>query len=292
MNSKNICIYFFSGTGNTELVSQLFRTEFENLGIKTDIIAIEDVLKGKSSLIIKNNAIIGFGHPVHAFSAPRIFFEFIKSLPSVEDIPSFYFRTAGDPICNGGATSMVRKILQRKGYKVYNESLLVMPSNVLIQYEDELVKQLFSTAKRKIIRIVKDVLQHEVNLQKNSLGLRLVSYLFSKAETMGGKYFGKYLYVTDRCNQCDLCINKCPTRNIYKVGESGKIKFGKNCTFCMKCVYLCPNKSIKNKYMNIFILKNGYNIKNAIENPTLKGNYVTTATKGYFKHFYKYVSGV
>ena len=292
MKPKKIFIYYFSGTGNTELVSHLFYTEFEKIGIKTDIIAIEDILKRKSSLIIKGYDFIGFGHPVHAFSAPRIYFQFIKSLPPVEDTPSFYFRTAGDPICNGGATSMVRKILQHKGYRVFHESLLVMPANVVIQYDDELVKQLFNTAKRKISRIVKELIHKEANLQKNSLILRIISYLFNKAETLGAKYFGRYLYVTDSCDQCNLCISKCPTGNIYEDSESRKIKFKKKCTFCLRCVYFCPNNSIKNKYMNIFIIKNGYNIKNVIDNPGVRGIYVTDATKGYFKHFYKYFSSV
>ncbi|MHA2325466.1 MAG: EFR1 family ferrodoxin, partial [Promethearchaeota archaeon] len=156
MNPKKICIYFFSGTGNTELISHLFRTTFENEGVKTDIFAIEDVLRGKISLSIKEFDQIGFGHPVHAFGPPKIFYDFIRSLPPAKDTPSFYFRTSGDPLCNGGATSMVRKILQQKGYKVFHESLLVMPSNIVIQYDDELVKQLFNTAKRKISKIVKN----------------------------------------------------------------------------------------------------------------------------------------
>ncbi|MHA1931679.1 MAG: EFR1 family ferrodoxin, partial [Promethearchaeota archaeon] len=181
MNPKKICIYYFSGTGNTELVSQLFCTEFEKQGVKTDVVAVEDVLNGKSPITMKNYGIIGFGHPVHAFGAPRIYLEFIKSLPPVGDTPVFYFRTSGDPLCNGGATSMVRKILLRKGYKVFHESLLVMPSNVVIQYDDKLVKQLYNTAKRKISKIVKQVLQNETKLQKNSLMLRIISYLFNKA---------------------------------------------------------------------------------------------------------------
>ncbi|MHA2039520.1 MAG: EFR1 family ferrodoxin [Promethearchaeota archaeon] len=292
MNPKKICIYYFSGTGNTELISHLFCIEFEKQGVKTDIIAVEDVLNGKSSITKKNYEFIGFGHPVHAFGAPRIYLEFIKSLPTAEDTPSFYFRTSGDPLCNGGATSMVRKILQRKGYKVFHESLLVMPSNVFIQYNDKLVKQLFNTAKRKISKIVKKVLQNETKLQKNSLILRIISSFFNKAETIGAKYFGRYLYVTDSCDQCNLCINKCPTGNIYEDSETRKIKFAKKCTLCLKCVYLCPKNSIKNKYMNFFIIKNGYNISKVIENPRVKGIYVTETTKGYFKHFYKYLSDV
>jgi len=292
MNPKKICIYYFSGTGNTELISHLFCKEFAEHGVKTDLIAVDDVLKGICSISVKKYDFFGFGHPVHAFGAPNIYLEFIKSLPPVEDTPSFYFRTSGDPLCNGGATSMVRKILQRKKYKVFYESLLVMPSNMIVQYEDELVKQLFNAAKRKISKIVKQVLQNQSHLQKNSLILRMMSYFSNKTETLGAKYFGRYLYVTESCDRCNLCINKCPTGNIYEDSESRKIKFEKKCSFCLRCVYLCPNSSIKNKYMNIFIIKNGYNISKVIENPGVKGVYVTKATKGYFKHFYKYLHNI
>ena len=163
---------------------------------------------------------------------------------------------------------------------------------MLFQYEEELVKQLFNAAKRKISKIVKEVLQNESHLQKNSLILRIISYVSNKAETIGAKYFGRYLYVTESCNRCNICIIKCPTGNIYEDSESGKIKFEKKCTFCLRCVYLCPNNSIKNKYMNIFIIKNGYNIRKVIENPGVRGIYVTEATKGYFKHFYKYLYNI
>lgn len=292
MNPKKICIYYFSGTGNTELVSHLFCSEFAKHGVKANMITVEDVLKGKTSISMKNHDFIGFAHPVHAFGPPKIFIEFIKRLPPGENTPTFYFRTSGDPACNGGATNMVRKVLQRKKYNVFHESLLVMPANVVIQYADELVKQLFTVAKKKISRIVKEVLQNKPNLQKNSTILRFISYLFNKAEALGAKYFGKYLYVTNSCNRCNLCISKCPTDNIYEDAESKKIKFGKKCTFCLRCVYICPNTSIKNKYMSFFIIDNGYNIRKPLENPGVKGIYVTEATRGFFKHFYNYLYNV
>ena len=289
MNSKSVCIYYFSGTGNTEIISYLFCKEFKKHGVSTTIKAIEEVLKGNIPLDGKNYNLFGFGHPVHAFSAPKIFFEFIKRLSPVEKTPSFYFRTSGDPLCNAGATNLVRNILEKKGYDIFHESLLVMPSNVIIDYDDDLVKQLYVTAKRKIAKKVIEILQNEIRLPKQHIWLKIISYLFSKAASIGARYFGKYLYATANCNQCGLCIQNCPTENIYYAIESRKIKFGNNCTFCMRCVYLCPKSCIKNKYMNFFILKDGYNIKPVIKNSKLKGRYITETTKGYFKHFYTYL---
>ena len=286
LKSKNICIFYFSGTGNTKIITNLLIDEFLKCDVNIDVVAIEDVLNHRVHMNL-NYDLFGFGHPVHAFSAPRIFFEFIKMLPSIKKKPSFYFKTAGDPLCNGGDTSRIRKQLLGKGYKVFHETLFVMPANVLYRYEDELVKQLYIKAQKKIKKIVKQILGGRKSLQLNNSFLRLFSYLFNKAESYGGSYFGKYLYVTDICNHCNLCLDNCPTRNIYS--ERGEIKFGNKCTFCLRCVYLCPVKSIKNKYMNFLILKEGYNINKVIQNSSLKGNFVTQKTRGYFKHFYKYL---
>ncbi len=286
MNLNKIGIFYFSGTGNTKIISKLFAEEFLKHDAKVELVAIEDVLNNRIPFNIDYD-MIGFGHPVHAFSAPKIFFEFIENLPICNETPSFYFKTAGDPLCNGGDTYRIRKKLLRKGYQVFYESLFVMPSNILFQYEDELIKQLFLAAQRKIRKIVNQILGNQKSLQVNNSLLRIFSYLFSKAESYGGPYFGKYLYVTDTCNRCNLCIDNCPTKNIYC--DNDEISFGDRCTFCMRCVYTCPSKSIKNKYMNFLIIKKGYNIKIAIENPSLKGNFVSDNTKGYFKHFYKYL---
>jgi ferredoxin len=288
MNQKKICIYYFSGTGNTKIVSQLFCEDFIRNGAIAQKIAIEDVLNKKISLKIKNYDILGFGHPVHAFGPPKIFSEFIEKLPAIENINTFYFRTAGDPICNGGSTTLVRKRLNRKGYKVFNESLIVMPANVLFKYDDELIKQLYDFACKKSRLIVNQILNNQLNLQKNNLLVKIISYFFNKLENMGVGYFGKYLYVTESCNHCDLCINRCPKRNI--INDNGKIVFGKLCTFCMRCIYLCPYKAIKNKFMNLFILKDGFDIKKVINNPMLTGIYVTENTKGFFKRFFKYLN--
>jgi len=288
MNIQNIGVFYFSGTGNTKLVANLFANEFKRKGFTTKLIPIEDVLNKKLTLSIGDYDLLGFGHPVHAFSAPKIFFDFLNRLPNVDDKKTFTFKTAGDPLCSGGSTSLVRKHLSKKGYKVFHENLIVMPANVMFKYDDSLIKQLYEVAVKKVKSGTKEILLGKKNLQKNNLWLKIGTYLFNKAESSGASYFGKYLITTDSCNLCGKCIKECPTRNISISNE--KIIFGNKCTFCMRCVYICPEKAISNKYMNLFVIKEGYNIQNVIDDPKIKGNYITHKTKGYFKHFYKYLS--
>jgi len=288
MENQNIGIFYFSGTGNTKIVANLFANEFQSKGIDTELISIEDVLKKKIALSIKEYDLLGFGHPIHAFSAPKIFFNFLDILPNVRCKKTFTFKTAGDPLCYGGATSLVRKHLNKKGYRIFHENLIVMPANVVIKYDDSLIKQLYEVAVKKVKRGTKEILLGKPHLQKNNLWLKIGTYLFNKAESSGASYFGKHLIATDSCTLCEKCIRECPTRNISKKNE--KIIFGNMCTFCMRCIYSCPERAISNKYMNFFVIKKGYNILNVIDDPKIKGNYITHKTKGFFKHFYKYMS--
>ncbi len=287
MHIQKIGIFYFSGTGNTEIVANLYANEFQNKGFDTNLIPIETILRKNIAPSVSNYDILGFGYPVHAFSAPKIFFDFHDRLPNVDDKITFTFKTAGDPLCRGGSTSLVRKCLSRKGYKVFHENLIVMPANVVIKYHDSLIKQLYEVAVKRVKRATEEILLGKTNLQKNNLSLKIGTYLFSKAESNGASWFGKYLIASDLCNLCGKCIKECPTRNISKHNKN--IIFGNKCTFCMRCVYNCPERAISNKYMNFFVIKKGYNILNVINDPKIKGNYITHKTKGFFKHFYKYI---
>lgn len=50
----------------------------------------------------------------------------------------------------------------------------------------------------------------------------------------------------ESCIACDLCINVCPTRAIYKEGEDYKLDVSK-CIFCSICTAACPVSSWKVK---------------------------------------------
>ena len=152
MPIQKIGIFYFSGTGNTKIVANLYANEFQNKGFDTNLIPIENNLRKNLVPVTSDYDILGFGHPVHAFSALKIFFDFLDRLPNVDDKITFTFKTAGYPLCRGGSTSLVRKCLSKKGYKVFHEKLIVMPANVVLKYDDSLIKQLYEVAIKKVKR--------------------------------------------------------------------------------------------------------------------------------------------
>jgi NAD-dependent dihydropyrimidine dehydrogenase PreA subunit len=98
------------------------------------------------------------------------------------------------------------------------------------------------------------------------------------------------LTVSDACIDCGICVDNCPTANIRR--ERGKITFGYNCVFCMRCIYACPQQAIVPRFSKFCVLKDGYDIRAIIANTGLEGNFVTEETRGFYRHFWKYIRNV
>ncbi|TXT67434.1 MAG: hypothetical protein BAJALOKI1v1_90006 [Promethearchaeota archaeon] len=284
----NIAIFYFSGTGNTKEVAQIYASRLRQRQATVDLYQIEHILKNHIEIDFDKYEMLGFGFPVHAFSAPSIFYTFIHQIPNLtERKKSFLFKTMGDPLFFGGSTKKIRLMLKRKGYDIFHEDFLVMPSNIVIDYPKELKNQLYHVASRKINLYAYEILNSKNKLQPNSKILNIISNVSSLLETIGAQYFGRYLIADENCTLCKQCIQLCPTNNITI--KNDRIIFGDRCCFCMRCTYRCPEHAITNKYMNFMILRNQYQPVNKIITKEMKKEYITKKTRGYFKHFYKYL---
>src|SRR4030042_2823870 len=110
-----ICIYYFSGTGNTEVVSELFKEEFNKNKISVDLIKIDDVLKEKKKPEIEKYDLIGIAHPVYGLDLPGIIYKFINILPEGNNKKIFLFKTSADYLfLNNGASKHAIKKLKIK----------------------------------------------------------------------------------------------------------------------------------------------------------------------------------
>lgn len=281
-------IYYFSGTGNTRILAELFQKELRKRKYRVDLYRIEDILNKKKKY--QNYDITGIGYPIHAFNAPRIVFDFIKNLPRSDNKKVFLFKCPGDPLLQGGVTSKIRSRLKSKGYTVFHESLIVMPANVMIKFNDRFVKQLYDAAVRKIKTRVKEICRGKTRLQKNSAMARLITGVFSSLESLGSHFGARDFKVNKSCNMCGKCIKDCPTRNIYR--KNNKIRFRLQCVLCLRCLYGCPRMAIRPRIFNSLVFKDGYNISKVINNKKIKGDFINRNTRGYFRHYYDYIKTV
>jgi len=283
--THTIGIFYFSGTGNTRLVAHLFEEELERRDVEVDVLAIEDILQENRVPDVEKYDMIGIGYTVHALNAPRIVFDFLNRLPAVTQKNVFLFKCPGDPLMQGGSTSMLRNRLQSRGYAVFHESLLVMPANVFISFHERLVKQLYEAARCHTKTIVGDILAGKIRLQKNSPFLRALTRISSSLESVGVRLLGRTFRVSSACSHCLRCVELCPTKNISH-GQHG-IRFHGNCLMCVRCVYACPQSAISPGFFRFFVFKNGYNIQPIIEDSSLSGDYLSEHTTGFFKHYYQ-----
>jgi ferredoxin len=252
---------------------------------------MEHVLQNKVQFDPQAFDLIGIGHPIHGFDVPRIVYDFVDALPKVKNKRTFVFKTAGDFISvNNGASKTTIKRLKRKGYNVFYDRIICMAPNWIMQYDDTFSKQLCYVAIAKAEHMAGEILAGKKRELKINLLLRWLTKLVSYGEDQGARQFGKALSVTDACIDCGLCVDNCPTGNIRR--ENGQITFGNDCLWCMRCVYACPQNAIASRGFGFCVLKDGYDIRAIIANADLEGNFITEETRGYYRHFVRYIRNV
>ena len=287
-HSTTIGLFYFSGTGNTQVVAELLAKAFEQHGARVESARMEHVLQGKAQFDPEVYDLIGIGHPIHGFGVPRIVYDFVDTVPQVKDKRTFVFKSAADFIAvNNGASKSVIRRLKRKGYTTFYDRIICMPSNWAMKYDDAFSKQLCYVAVAKAEHMAGEVLAGQTRTLSINPFYRWIVRLVSRGEDLGARMFGRMLRVTDACTDCGRCIDNCPTANIRR--QDDKIAFGYSCVFCMRCIYSCPQQAIVPRFSKFCVLEDGYDVRAIINNPDLEGNFVTAETRGFYRHFVRYI---
>jgi ferredoxin len=255
------------------------------------MINIEDILKNKRSFGEDQDATIGLAYPIHGGDAPEIIYDFVKYLPIGKMNNMFILNTAGDFIhFNDACAKMIIKQLSKKQYHVNYERTIAMGSNSFYAYNERLTKQLYLVAKDKVRHMRDELLDEKKRLRPAGPILKAVAAFVHWGETLGARAYGRGLKSTTACTLCGKCVRECPVGNIRN--DDGKILFSWDCILCMRCVYSCPEKAIKARFMRFTVLKKGHNINAIVGNNDIKADFIDEHTKGFFKHFYRYISDI
>ena len=231
----------FSGTGNTEYIIRKIKTGLEQHGVDLEIFYIEDTQTAEFPFGDYDS--IGIAFPVHAFNAPEIVVDFAKNFPETTGKNAFVICTVGEyHFLNLASSKHLIKILSKKGYGVSYEAEYTMPSNFIVKYDEKKVERILSEANSKVPQTVADII-NKVRSKRKSSFLAAAAAFIGRAEWLGTKMIGKYYYVTGSCDRCGLCAKNCPHGNI-EINDAGHC-FGRNCSLCMRCIYLCPRSAIK-----------------------------------------------
>lgn len=260
---NRVGLIYFSGTGGTKRVAEAFEKELKgrgltvmvkNLGMslqeKKDAAREQDLKEMDLNLLI---------YPVYAFDAPRPVYEWIGSVTGQEagrKIAVLSVSGGGEMWPNKGCRNSCCKALENRGFQVIYDRMMVMPANVLVQYDDHLVMRLLNAVPEKAARIADDLLAGRT--RRTRFGKGPVLRWISKTERENAGKFAKGFTISEACTSCGWCVRNCPTKNIEITEPGGKPTFSDRCVICTRCVYGCPDKAIKPK--SYVALKGGYDL--------------------------------
>lgn len=258
---KTVTLAYFSGTGGTEAIAGCFESQFLKAGVNVNIVEIAcfDAWHNEemSDLLIILS-------PVYAFRLASIVERWVKSLPENKNMLAavISISAGGETSPNTACRDYCKRLLIKKGYNLVYEKMLVMPSNFAVQAKHQLNLLLINAMPRKVERIVTGILSGEVNFTRPLFIDRFFAFI-GKSEHIAAKIFGLSIYASKGCNQCGLCAQKCPTKNI--IIKNGRLRSHFNCIWCLKCIYNCPRNALFPRIFKFSVLKNGYNFKEMLE---------------------------
>lgn len=283
---RRIAILFFSGTGNTEAVACMLRDELA-AGAEVDTLRIEDVLCGCADFLPERYGAFGIGFPSYGFNAPSIVKDFVKRLPCGSAGVFLFTTCAGPCYLNDIAGYGLKRLLKRRGYTVTYETVICMPANILIHYDDTLSRQLIDAARRRARTMAASILEGRACVRNDGVGAAIVRGLYAWCEALMLPLLALDFHVKKTCTQCMICVIHCPKGNIRQI--KNRVRFGTHCAGCYRCVYHCSRRAIAGRLFGAAILKNGYDIRRIMDDDTIAGDYVTERTRGLFSTLYQYL---
>ena len=282
---KKAVIYVFSGTGNTRVAAGFVAGALRDRGIEADVWEARAPFDGAPDPGAYDLAL--FGYPIHAFNTPRFFLRFVKTLPGVQNVPAFVFKTSGEPFrLNDASSRPLVRLLRKKGFAPMLDRHLLMPYNIVFRYPDTLVKQMYLHTADMAALIAERIADGPPQQLRYAFPAVLVSYLF-RLQWFGAWVNGPLIRPDKtRCKGCGLCAAACPAQNIRMCG--GLPKFSGRCVMCMRCAFFCPADAVRPGFLNHWRVNGPYQFEKLVSDGTVPSVFIDENTKGYFRLFRKY----
>ena len=262
----DVCIFYFSGTGNTKWVADKFVENFSYKGMEAEAHSIELLEPVKVKELAAESRILMFAYPVYGSYIPEPMKRF------VDEFPPLHLHNEIAIVCtqmmfSGDGAWFYHDAFEEKGYKVKWTYHFIMPSNVSIRLfplpytaDQHKIKKILAKCEKKIVEAVDNI-----NMNVPSLtGSSTLSYILGLMQRPFYKKYIKRPFKTplkadhDACVKCMRCIQICPESNIRL--SDGEIVFGNQCTLCLRCYNFCPKTAIT-----------AYGVRHKKNKPTYKG---------------------
>ena len=251
----HVTIGYFSGTGSTLRVAKCFEACFHSRGISCRLVPVStrDMADVPEDMLVVIYA-------VHALNAPEPVYRWLDSLPAVQGRPAAVISVSGggEVFPNTACRVSTIRRLEKKGYAVNLETMLVMPSNFAAPTPEAYAVRLLELLPKKVERAVSALLSGTRRRAKPSVCDRFLSKV-GEIEKFGGTSVRKNDPLRSGLHRLRPVRRKCPAANITIM--NGRPVFGSHCSFCLGCLYGCPLKALQPGIMKSILLKDGYSMQ-------------------------------
>lgn len=232
---------YFSGTGNSRYVLEVFLQEYD---VEAKAFSIEDACGIE---VVKMQDEIVFSYPVQYSTVPKILRDFVienKRLWQGKKV--FVIATMG--LFSGDGAGVLARMLKRCGAQVWGGMHLKMPDSI---GDEKVLKRSLKKNRELVRKAERKARKAAIDLKagrpfREGLGVfpRMVGFLGQRLY-FGNKtnvYSDKLKIDTEKCVGCGKCVALCPMKNIALIESKC---FPKNqCTMCYRCVNHCPKQAI------------------------------------------------
>jgi Fe-S-cluster-containing hydrogenase component 2 len=231
-------ICYLTGTGNSLWVA---RTLARELG-GGEPASIADWKPGRERT---GSRVIGLVFPVHIWGLPSRILQFVGELKALQ--PDYIFAIAVNAGQVAGTLVQLKKVLKKCGLNLSAGFEIAMPSNYIPwggPGPREKQNYRFESARKKISSIAAAIKgKEEGPVEKGPLWQRVLFTLFYKMSFSQVPKMDRKFWADEKCNQCSLCGNVCPSGNITLRG--GKPTWNHRCEQCFACLQWCPQEAIQ-----------------------------------------------
>lgn len=254
-HEQHMAVALFSGTGGTERVARRLTGLLTADGHHVQAIPLRT---GEPTACEPHDRLVVL-FAVHAMNAPEPVYEWLDALPQASGTPAAVLSVSGggevspNTACRMGC---IRR-LERKGYRVDYDDMLIMPSNWIVATREPLARMLLDVMPQRLARITGDWGAGIEKRRSPGFFDRILSR-FGLLEQHMAHHFGRRIRVTDACTGCGRCMAVCPHGNI-RMAEKRPV-FADRCLMCLGCLYACPAKALRPGIIKWVVIPGGYDL--------------------------------